>query len=66
MATPKQIAYANALLEWHEEKGTLEDVVHDLNPDFKEHEDISDWFNRLSVEKMSEVITILKETLESK
>ena len=66
MATPKQIAYANALLEWHEEKGTLEDAIHDLKPDFKEEEDIGDWFNRLSVKEMSEVITSLKEALQAK
>jgi hypothetical protein len=63
MATQRQIDYANRLLEWHEEKGTLEDVIYDLKPDFREEEDIGDWFNRLSVKEMSEVISLLKEAL---
>ena len=66
MATEKQIAYANALLDWHEERGTLEDAIAELNPNFREEEDISDWFKRLSVKEMSGVISGLKEALESK
>ena len=66
MATEKQIAYANALLGWHEDRGTLEDAIAELNPNFREEEDITDWFKRLSVKQMSEVISSLKETLESK
>jgi hypothetical protein len=66
MATEKQIAYANALLSWHENRGTLEDAIADLNPDFREEEDITDWFKRLSTEEMSGVISSLKETLQSK
>ena len=66
MATQKQIEYANALLERAEEAGTLEDIIYDLNPDFREDEDIADWFRRLSVTEMSQVITSLKEALENK
>jgi hypothetical protein len=66
MATEKQIAYANALLGWHEDRGTLEDAIADLNPDFREQEDITDWFKRLSVKEMSGVISNLKEALQSK
>jgi hypothetical protein len=66
MATSKQLDYANALLGWLEEKGTLEDAILDLKPDLGETEDISDWFKRLSTEEMSKVITNLKESLNSK
>jgi hypothetical protein len=66
MATTKQLAYADALLGWLEEKGTLEDAIIDLKPDLGENEDISDWFKRLSTEEMSKVITNLKEALNSK
>ena len=66
MATSKQLSYANALLEWHENQGTLEDVIIDLKPDLGEEEDISDWFKRLSTEEMSNVITTLKEALSQK
>ena len=66
MATTKQLDYANALLGWLEEKGTLEDAIVDLKPDLGENEDISDWFKRLSTEEMSKVITNLKEALNSK
>jgi hypothetical protein len=64
MATDRQLEYADFLLEKHEEAGTLEDVIHDINPDFKENEDIKDWFERLSVKEMSDVITALKEALK--
>jgi hypothetical protein len=66
MATEKQIAYADALLGWHDNRGTLEDVIIDIKPDLREEEDISDWFKRLSTEEMSRVITTLKESLQSK
>ena len=63
MATQKQIEYANFLLEKHERAGSLDDVIHDLNPDFREDEDIVDWFKRLSAWEMSGVIESLKEGL---
>lgn len=64
MSTQKQIDYANFLLEKHEECGTLADAIYDLKLDFREEEDIADWFKRLSVPEMSEVISSLKEGLE--
>lgn len=64
MSTQKQIDYANFLLKKHDEKGTLEDAILDLKPDLREEEDIAEWFKRLSVPEMSEVISSLKEGLE--
>jgi hypothetical protein len=64
MATEKQIEYANALLKKHEEQNTLDDAIYDLSPDIREEEDIVDWFKRLSVPEMSEVIDSLKEGIE--
>lgn len=64
MATDKQIEYANALLEKHEKQGTLDDAIYDLSPDIREEEDIVDWFKRLSVPEMSEVIDSLKDGIE--
>jgi hypothetical protein len=64
MPTQKQIDYANALLAKHEEAGTLEDAIADLSPDLREEEDIVDWFKRLSVPDMSDVIASLKDSLE--
>jgi hypothetical protein len=66
MATTKQLDYANALLGWHDDRGTLEDVILDLKPDLGENEDISDWFKRLSTEEMSKVITNFKDDLRVK
>jgi hypothetical protein len=66
MATEKQIEYANALLAKHEEQGTLEDAIYDLSPDLGEEEDIKDWFKRLSVPEMSEVIDSLKDGLDER
>jgi hypothetical protein len=64
MSTQKQIDYANALLAKHEAQGTLEDAIADLSPDLREEEDIADWFKRISVSEMSEVISSLKDSLE--
>ena len=66
MATQRQLEYANAILEWLDKKGLLEDALTDLKPDCREEEGISDWFNRLSTEEMSEVINSLKEALAAK
>lgn len=65
MATDKQISYANFLLKKLEESGELADAIHDLNPDFREDEDIQDWFRRLTVRRMSQVIDALKEAAEN-
>jgi hypothetical protein len=64
MPTLKQLGYANSLLEWLDEKGELENAIQDLRPSLEENEDISDWFKRLSVGEMSEVIDSLKNSLE--
>jgi hypothetical protein len=62
-ATEKQIDYANLLLKKHEDQGTLDDAIYDLSPDIREEEDIEDWFKRLSVSEMSDVIDSLKDGL---
>jgi hypothetical protein len=54
--------YANALLGGTG-AGTLDEAIYDLSPDLREEEDIADWFKRLSVPEMSEVIDSLKDSL---
>lgn len=62
--TPKQYQYIENLLERHDEIGTLEDVIHEINPDLDEDEDFMVWLKRQSVGRASEVIDILKENLK--
>lgn len=63
-ATNKQLVYIDALLERHEVSGTLEDMMHEINPDgWEEDEDFMVWMRRQSVARASEVIDILKENL---
>jgi hypothetical protein len=64
VSTQKQIDYANFLLEKHDERGTLDDAIIELKPDLGEEEDIVDWFKRISITEMSDVISNLKEMLE--
>jgi hypothetical protein len=61
--TDKQLAYVDHLLERHEERGTLEDVIAEINPDLGENEDFMFWLRRQDVRRASEVIDILKENL---
>lgn len=63
MSTQKQIEYCNYLLGRHDDEGTLDDVIHGINPNYGEDEDFSDWFKRLPVAKASEVISTLKEAI---
>ena len=60
-ATPKQISYIESLLGRHDELGTLEDVIQEINPDLEEDEDFMEWMRRQDVRRASEVIDILKE-----
>jgi hypothetical protein len=62
-ATEKQLAYIDRLLERHDEAGTLEDVIAEINPDLGEEEEFMRWAARQSVRRASEVIDILKENL---
>ena len=64
MATDKQLAYAEILLERHEQAGSLEDVIHEMHAEWDESEDIMDWFKRLHTGDMSRMIQIMKEGLE--
>jgi hypothetical protein len=63
MATQKQIEYINFLLDKHDNNGTLTDVMHDINPDYSEDEDFSDWIKRQTIGKASEIIDDLKNSL---
>jgi hypothetical protein len=62
-ATPKQVSYIESLIDRHDENATLEDVIHEINPDMEDDEDFMDWIRRQSVRRASEVIEILKENL---
>jgi hypothetical protein len=63
ICTQKQLAYINALLERHDNAGTLEDVIAEINPDLGEEEEFMVWMKRQSIARASEVIDILKENL---
>jgi hypothetical protein len=62
--TDKQLKYIDSLMEQHDRNGTLEDVIHEINPDdWLEEEDFMAWMRRQDVRRASEVIDILKENL---
>lgn len=61
MPTDKQLAYIDFLLDRHDERGTLEDVIAEINPDLGENEAFEKWLLRQSVRRASEIIDILKE-----
>jgi hypothetical protein len=62
-ATEKQLIYIGVLLERHDEAGTLEDVIVEIDPDLREDEEFMRWAARQSIARASEVIEILKENL---
>ena len=62
-ATERQLSYIASLLERHDEAGTLDDVISEVNPDMREDEEFMHWVRRQSVARASEVIDVLKENL---
>ena len=63
LCTENQLNYINFLLEKHDNRGTLEDVISEIDPDLGEEEDFAEWIRRQGVGRASEVIEILKENL---
>jgi hypothetical protein len=66
MATDKQLAYIENLLEWLEDANLLSEAIAEVRPNLGENEDFMDWAKKQSVTRTSEVIGTLKIVLESR
>ena len=64
MATESQISYCNVLLERHDERETLGEMICDINPPLTETMDFEEWFAELPVSEASVVIQQLKDGLD--
>ena len=61
--TDKQLDYIDFLIDKHQQEGTLDDMITEINPDFRENEDLREWIKFQSSRRASEVIDILKTGL---